>query len=95
MVEFTNGLPDLGSPVRVSPLQVLHLAEELRLALELHDGEGRDTLRSQLPCSTVQTLLEWLDKAMVSLSIMQEEIQMKIQQPVYERWFFVMLCSNG
>ncbi|MCJ8734414.1 hypothetical protein PDJAM_G00235120 [Pangasius djambal] len=66
MVEFTNGLPDLGSPVSVGPLQVLQLAEELRLALELQGGEGRDTLRSQLPCSTAQTLLEWLDKGMVN-----------------------------
>ncbi|KAG7329589.1 hypothetical protein KOW79_007763 [Hemibagrus wyckioides] len=62
MVEFTNGLPELGSPVSVGPLQVLQLAEELRLALELQGGEGRGTLRSQLPCSTAQTLLEWLDK---------------------------------
>ncbi|XP_047658314.1 liprin-beta-2b isoform X10 [Tachysurus fulvidraco] len=66
MVEFTNGLPDLGSPVSVGPLQVLQLAEELRLALELQGGEGRDSLRSELPCSTAQTLLEWLDKGMVN-----------------------------
>ncbi|XP_060741258.1 liprin-beta-2b isoform X7 [Tachysurus vachellii] len=66
MVEFTNGLPDLGSPVSVGPLQVLQLAEELRLALDLQGGEGRDTLRSELPCSTAQTLLEWLDKGMVN-----------------------------
>ncbi|XP_060784287.1 liprin-beta-2b isoform X9 [Neoarius graeffei] len=66
MVEFTNGLPDLGSPVSVGPLQVLHLAEELRLALEVQGGESRDTLRSQLPCSTAQTLLAWLDNGMVN-----------------------------
>ncbi|XP_058254079.1 liprin-beta-2b isoform X3 [Hemibagrus wyckioides] len=66
MVEFTNGLPELGSPVSVGPLQVLQLAEELRLALELQGGEGRGTLRSQLPCSTAQTLLEWLDKGVAS-----------------------------
>ncbi|KAF5898747.1 liprin-beta-2-like isoform X6, partial [Clarias magur] len=67
MVEFTNGLTDLGSPVSAgSPLQVLQLAEELRLALELQDGEGRDTLRLQLPGSTAQTLREWLDKGMVN-----------------------------
>ncbi|KAF4094331.1 hypothetical protein AMELA_G00012000 [Ameiurus melas] len=66
MVEFTNGMPDMGSPVSVGPLQVLQLAEELRLALELQGGEVRDTLRSQMPCSTAQTLLEWLDKGMVN-----------------------------
>uniref|UniRef100_A0A671KRR4 PPFIA binding protein 2 n=1 Tax=Sinocyclocheilus anshuiensis TaxID=1608454 RepID=A0A671KRR4_9TELE len=36
-VGFSNGLYDLGSPVSVGPLPVLKLAEELRLALELHD----------------------------------------------------------
>uniref|UniRef100_A0A8B9KNC7 Liprin-beta-1/2 coiled-coil domain-containing protein n=1 Tax=Astyanax mexicanus TaxID=7994 RepID=A0A8B9KNC7_ASTMX len=67
VVEFTNGLYDIGSPVSAGPLQVLQLAEELRVALELQAGdEGRGTLRSQLPCSTAQTLLDWLEKGTVS-----------------------------
>uniref|UniRef100_A0AAR2KVL6 SAM domain-containing protein n=1 Tax=Pygocentrus nattereri TaxID=42514 RepID=A0AAR2KVL6_PYGNA len=68
VVEFSNGLYDLGSPVSAGPLQVLQLAEELRVALELQAGdEGQETLRSQLPCSTAQTLLDWLEKGMVNL----------------------------
>ncbi|XP_046705906.1 liprin-beta-2b isoform X12 [Silurus meridionalis] len=66
MAEFTNGLPDLGSPVSVDSLPVLQLAEELRLALEIYGGEGRDTLRSQLPTSTAQTLFQWLETGLVN-----------------------------
>uniref|UniRef100_A0A671M468 Liprin-beta-2-like n=1 Tax=Sinocyclocheilus anshuiensis TaxID=1608454 RepID=A0A671M468_9TELE len=61
-----NGLYDLGSPVSVGPLPVLQLAEELRLALELQArDEDRNSLRSQLPCTTAQTLMEWLEKGPV------------------------------
>ncbi|XP_048015614.1 liprin-beta-2b isoform X2 [Megalobrama amblycephala] len=67
-VEFSNGLYDLGSPVSVGPLQVLQLAEELRLALELQAGEeDRNSLRSQLPCTTAQSLMEWLEKGSVNV----------------------------
>uniref|UniRef100_A0A673GWU4 Liprin-beta-2-like n=1 Tax=Sinocyclocheilus rhinocerous TaxID=307959 RepID=A0A673GWU4_9TELE len=67
-VEFSNGLYDLGSPVSVGPLPVLQLAEELRLALELQArDEDRNSLRSQLPCTTAQTLMEWLEKGSVNL----------------------------
>uniref|UniRef100_A0A671KTU2 PPFIA binding protein 2 n=1 Tax=Sinocyclocheilus anshuiensis TaxID=1608454 RepID=A0A671KTU2_9TELE len=63
-----NGLYDLGSPVSVGPLPVLKLAEELRLALELQSGDkDRNSLRSQLPCTTAQTLIEWLEKGSVNL----------------------------
>ncbi|XP_057185279.1 liprin-beta-2b isoform X2 [Triplophysa rosa] len=66
-VEYSNGLYDLGSPVSVGPLQILQLAEELRLALELQVGEeGRTSLRSQLPCSTAQTLMDWLERGSVN-----------------------------
>uniref|UniRef100_A0A671KRT5 PPFIA binding protein 2 n=1 Tax=Sinocyclocheilus anshuiensis TaxID=1608454 RepID=A0A671KRT5_9TELE len=65
-VGFSNGLYDLGSPVSVGPLPVLKLAEELRLALELQSGDkDRNSLRSQLPCTTAQTLIEWLEKGSV------------------------------
>ncbi|XP_067235963.1 liprin-beta-2b isoform X2 [Chanodichthys erythropterus] len=67
-VEFSNGLYDLGSPVSIGPLQVLQLAEELRLALELQAGEeDRNSLRSQLPCTTAQSLMEWLEKGSVNV----------------------------
>ncbi|XP_073687409.1 liprin-beta-2b isoform X2 [Garra rufa] len=68
VVEFSNGLYDLGSPVSAGPLPVLQLAEELRLALELQArDEDRNSLRSQLPCTTAQTLMEWLEKGSVNL----------------------------
>ncbi|XP_073724736.1 liprin-beta-2b isoform X8 [Misgurnus anguillicaudatus] len=66
-VEYSNGLYDLGSPVSVGPLQILQLAEELRLALELQIGEeDRTSLRSQLPCTTAQILINWLEKGSVN-----------------------------
>lgn len=65
-MEFSNGLYDLGSPVSVGPLPVLQLAEELRLALELQvRDKDRNSLRSQLPCTTAQALMEWLEKGSV------------------------------
>ncbi|XP_059392630.1 liprin-beta-2b isoform X1 [Carassius carassius] len=67
-VEFSNGLYDLRSPVSAGQLPVLQLAEELRLALELQArDEDRNSLRSQLPCTTAQTLMEWLEKGSVNL----------------------------
>ncbi|XP_030646572.1 liprin-beta-2b [Chanos chanos] len=66
-VEFSNGLYELGSPVSAGPLQVLQLAEDLRLALELQGGqEDRDSLRSQLPCTTAHVLTDWLERGMTS-----------------------------
>ncbi|XP_051545551.1 liprin-beta-2-like isoform X10 [Myxocyprinus asiaticus] len=82
-VEFSNGLYDLGSPVSVGPLQVLQLAEELRLALELQAREeDRNSLRSQLPCTTAQTLMEWLEKGSVNLqfSINNETYQERLSR---------------
>ncbi|XP_041965606.1 liprin-beta-2b isoform X5 [Alosa sapidissima] len=68
VAELSNGLYDLGSPVSSAPLQVLQLAEDLRLALELQacDGE-RETLRSQLPCATAHLLIDWLQKGSINL----------------------------
>uniref|UniRef100_A0A8C2I7I5 PPFIA binding protein 2 n=1 Tax=Cyprinus carpio TaxID=7962 RepID=A0A8C2I7I5_CYPCA len=68
VVGFSNGLYDLGTPVSSGPLPVLQLAEELRLALELQVGDkDRNSLRSQLPCTTAQTLMDWLEKGSVNL----------------------------
>uniref|UniRef100_A0A8C1SSJ8 PPFIA binding protein 2 n=1 Tax=Cyprinus carpio TaxID=7962 RepID=A0A8C1SSJ8_CYPCA len=67
-VQFSNGLYDLRSPVSAGPLPVLQLAEELRLALELQArDEDCNSLRSQLPCTTAQTLMEWLEKGSSTL----------------------------
>uniref|UniRef100_A0AAY4C7S6 SAM domain-containing protein n=1 Tax=Denticeps clupeoides TaxID=299321 RepID=A0AAY4C7S6_9TELE len=59
---FNKGLFELGS------LQVLQLAEDLRLALELQAcDEERESLRTQLPCSTVLILTEWLERGTINL----------------------------
>lgn len=66
-VEFSNSMYDLGSPVSAGPLQVVQLAEDLKLALELQPNqEERDSLRSQLPSETAQALIDWLQTGTVS-----------------------------
>uniref|UniRef100_A0A672ZWE7 PPFIA binding protein 2 n=1 Tax=Sphaeramia orbicularis TaxID=375764 RepID=A0A672ZWE7_9TELE len=67
-VEFSNSMYDLGSPVSAGPLQVVQLAEDLRLALELQPNqEDRDSLRAQLPTETAQALMDWLQTGTVNL----------------------------
>ncbi|XP_041794152.1 liprin-beta-2b isoform X3 [Chelmon rostratus] len=67
-VEFSNSMYDLGSPVSAGPLQVVQLAEDLKLALELQPNqEGRDSLRAQLPTETAQALMDWLQTGAVNL----------------------------
>ena len=58
---------DLGSPVSAGPLQVVQIAEDLKLALELQPNqEDRDSLRAQLPTETAQALIDWLQRGTVS-----------------------------
>ncbi|XP_058500519.1 liprin-beta-2b isoform X15 [Solea solea] len=67
--EFCNSVYDLGSPVSVGPLHVVHLAEELKLALELQPNqEERDGLRAQLHADTARALMDWLQSGNVNLS---------------------------
>ncbi|XP_035520462.1 liprin-beta-2b isoform X1 [Morone saxatilis] len=67
-VEFSNSMYDLGSPISTGPLQVVQLAEDLKLALELQPNqEGRDSLRAQLPTETAQALIDWLRTGTVNL----------------------------
>ncbi|XP_029908665.1 liprin-beta-2b isoform X2 [Myripristis murdjan] len=67
-VEFSNSLYDLGSPISAGPLQVIQLAEDLKLALELQPSrEERDSLRAQLPAETAQALIDWLQSGTVNL----------------------------
>nr|XP_029135452.1 liprin-beta-2-like isoform X3 [Labrus bergylta] len=66
--EFSNSVYDLGSPVSAGPLQVVQLAEDLKLALELQPSQqGKDSLRAQLPTETAQVLIEWLQTGTVNL----------------------------
>uniref|UniRef100_A0A8C4HYY3 SAM domain-containing protein n=1 Tax=Dicentrarchus labrax TaxID=13489 RepID=A0A8C4HYY3_DICLA len=67
-LSFSNSMYDLGSPISAGPLQVVQLAEDLKLALELQPNqEGRDSLRAQLPTETAQALIEWLQTGTVNL----------------------------
>lgn len=71
-VEFSNSMCDIGSPVSAGPQQVVQLAEDLKLALELQSNqEERETLRAQLPEETAQALLEWLQTTDVSTWCLQ------------------------
>uniref|UniRef100_H3CLH5 PPFIA binding protein 2 n=1 Tax=Tetraodon nigroviridis TaxID=99883 RepID=H3CLH5_TETNG len=50
------------------PLQVVQLAEDLKLALELQPNqEERESLRAQLPSETTQALINWLQNGEVNL----------------------------
>uniref|UniRef100_A0A3Q2R1D0 PPFIA binding protein 2 n=1 Tax=Fundulus heteroclitus TaxID=8078 RepID=A0A3Q2R1D0_FUNHE len=67
-MEFSTTVYDLGSPVSASPLQVVQLAEELKLALEVQPNqEEKDNLRARLPPETAQALIDWLHTGTVSL----------------------------
>ncbi|CAI5668039.1 unnamed protein product [Oreochromis niloticus] len=67
-MEFSNSMYDLGSPVSAGPLQVLQLAEDLKLSLELQSSqEERNSLRAQLPAETAQALVDWLQSGAVNL----------------------------
>ncbi|XP_078804323.1 liprin-beta-2b isoform X10 [Oryzias latipes] len=47
-------------------LQIVQLAEDLKLALELQPNQERDHLRAQLPTETAQTLMDWLQSGVVN-----------------------------
>lgn len=67
--EFSNSMYDLGSPISTGPLQVVQLAEDLKLALELQPNqEEKESLRAQLPAETAQALMDWLQVETVSTS---------------------------
>lgn len=67
---------ELGSPVSAGPLQVVQLAEDLKLALELQSNpEERESLRAQLPTETAQALIEWLQAGDVSIFCLIHRLQ--------------------
>ncbi|XP_061922378.1 liprin-beta-1-like [Entelurus aequoreus] len=67
-MDYSNGLFDCQSPTSpfLGGLRVLHLLEDLRAALELMDDEERDNLRCQIPDSTAEGLVEWLQGRMTN-----------------------------
>uniref|UniRef100_A0A667YVM7 PPFIA binding protein 1b n=1 Tax=Myripristis murdjan TaxID=586833 RepID=A0A667YVM7_9TELE len=61
-LDYSNGLFDCQSPTSpfMGSLRALHLLEDLRSVLELMDTEEREGLRCQIPDSTADSLVEWL-----------------------------------
>ncbi|NP_001082516.1 PTPRF interacting protein, binding protein 1 (liprin beta 1) S homeolog [Xenopus laevis] len=67
-LEYTNGIFDCQSPTSpfLGSLRVLQLIEDLRGMLEMMETDERDGLRGQLPDSTADVLVEWLQSHMVN-----------------------------
>ncbi|XP_072529178.1 liprin-beta-1 isoform X2 [Salminus brasiliensis] len=61
-MDYSNGLFDCQSPTSpfLGSLRALHLLEDLRGALALMDTEERESLRGQVPHTTAEGLVEWL-----------------------------------
>ncbi|XP_066561532.1 liprin-beta-1b isoform X15 [Amia ocellicauda] len=61
-LEYSNGIFDCQSPTSpfMGSLRALHLVEDLRGLLELMETEEKEGLRCQIPDSTAETILEWL-----------------------------------
>ncbi|NXB01924.1 LIPB2 protein, partial [Cnemophilus loriae] len=64
--EYANGGYDIVSPapsVYLGTFQILHLLEDLRMALEmLEDPQEKEALRSQIPGATALCLREWFEE---------------------------------
>lgn len=48
-------------------LRALHLVEDLRGLLEMMETDEKEGLRCQIPDSTAETLIEWLQSQMVDI----------------------------
>uniref|UniRef100_A0A8B9LCZ5 PPFIA binding protein 1 n=1 Tax=Astyanax mexicanus TaxID=7994 RepID=A0A8B9LCZ5_ASTMX len=66
-LDYSNGIFDCQSPTSpfMGGLRALHLLEDLRGVLELMDSEEREGLRCQIPDSTADSLVEWLQGHLV------------------------------
>ncbi|NWR77745.1 LIPB1 protein, partial [Centropus unirufus] len=67
-LEYSNGIFDCQSPTSpfMGGLRALHLVEDLRGLLEMMEADERDGLRCQVPDSTAETLIEWLQSQMTN-----------------------------
>ncbi|KYO26349.1 liprin-beta-2 isoform A [Alligator mississippiensis] len=67
-LEFSNGIFDCQSPTSpfMGSLRALHLVEDLRGLLEMMEADEREGLRCQVPDSTAETLIEWLQSQMTN-----------------------------
>lgn len=51
-------------------LRALHLVEDLRGLLEMMEADEKEGLRCQIPDSTAETLIEWLQSQMVDIHLL-------------------------
>ncbi|KAM4882087.1 liprin-beta-1 isoform 5-T6 [Thomomys bottae] len=67
-LEYSNGLFDCQSPTSpfMGSLRALHLVEDLRGLLEMMESDEKEGLRCQIPDSTAETLVEWLQSQMTN-----------------------------
>uniref|UniRef100_A0A4W4GJE9 SAM domain-containing protein n=1 Tax=Electrophorus electricus TaxID=8005 RepID=A0A4W4GJE9_ELEEL len=67
-MDYSNGLFDCQSPTSpfLGSLRALHLLEDLRGALDLMDVEERESLRGQVPATTAECLVEWLQSRLTN-----------------------------
>ncbi|KAJ8007080.1 hypothetical protein DPEC_G00113850 [Dallia pectoralis] len=67
-MDYSNGLFDCQSPTSpfLGSLRALHLLEDLRAALEMMDQDEREGLRCQIPDTTADGLVEWLQLGRLS-----------------------------
>ncbi|NXA50734.1 LIPB1 protein, partial [Nothocercus julius] len=67
-LEYSNGIFDCQSPTSpfMGGLRALHLVEDLRGLLEMMEADEREGLRCQVPDSTAEVLIEWLQCQMTN-----------------------------
>ncbi|NXW36295.1 LIPB1 protein, partial [Phaetusa simplex] len=67
-LEYSNGIFDCQSPTSpfMGGLRALHLVEDLRGLLEMMEADEREGLRCQIPDSTAEALVEWLQSQMTN-----------------------------
>ncbi|XP_071407743.1 liprin-beta-1 isoform X10 [Pithys albifrons albifrons] len=67
-LEYSNGIFDCQSPTSpfMGGLRALHLVEDLRGLLEVMEVDEREGLRCQVPDSTAEALIEWLQSQMTN-----------------------------
>ncbi|XP_020665703.3 liprin-beta-1 isoform X12 [Pogona vitticeps] len=67
-LEYSNGIFDCQSPTSpfMGSLRALHLVEDLRGVLEMMESDEKEGLRCQVPDSTAEILIEWLQSQMTN-----------------------------
>lgn len=67
-LEYSNGIFDCQSPSSpfMGSLRALHLVEDLRGLLDMMETDEKEGLRCQIPDSTAETLVDWLQSHMTN-----------------------------